>query len=428
MGAHATQGMHANQGRLDRRAAAKSNAVQKAFNSPAARSAFNNRAALLNPNTRTAIAAAAATAAWHHGSGGKTGWWRHPHGGYGWVGPVFWPFAYYDLYDYTLWGYGYDYPFWDYGYTDVYAGLFAPYTYDDLAAYRPRGTNHYQTTVRTLGTTVGQTGNSRAEVSDELARLCGEDSREVAGLPIDQIQQAIQPNEEQREALDELATASKKAAQEIRAACPTQIALTAPGRLAAMEARIEAMIAAVDTVRPALQKFYDLLNDEQRARLNALGQNEREGRPSDSSLTEGCGGSQSGLAVWPAAEIEAKVHPNETQRESLAALQEAAAKAADMLKACPTSEPITPPARLQALRDRLDIMLQAVTMVRGALDDFYGKLSDEQKAQFESIGPQRSAAISPPRRTRVTHARHTRTHHHASLPGLIRHLMSMAGR
>jgi hypothetical protein len=51
---------------------------------------------------------------------------------------------------------------------------------------------------------------------------------------------------------------------------------------------------------------------------------------------------------------------------------------------------ITPPARLAAVGRRLDTMLQAVKLVRSALDDFYGSPSDEQKAQFEAIGPQRS--------------------------------------
>jgi len=38
-------------------------------------------------------------------------------------------------------------------------------------------------------------------------------------------------------------------------------------------------------------------------------------------------------------------------------------------------------------------MLQAVKLVRTALDDFYGTLSDEQKAQkFEAIGPQRTSS------------------------------------
>ena len=60
------------------------------------------------------------------------------------------------------------------------------------------------------------------------------------------------PNDAQRAALDDLANASVKAAQDIKAACPTQIALTAPARLAAMQQRIEAMISAVDTVQPPL--------------------------------------------------------------------------------------------------------------------------------------------------------------------------------
>ena len=100
--------------------------------------------------------------------------------------------------------------------------------------------------------------------------MCGDDSRDIAGLPIDQIQQDLQPDEPQRTALDDLANASVKAAQDIKAACPTKIPVTAPARLAAMQQRIEAMLSAVDTVQPALRKFYGLLNDEQKARLNAL--------------------------------------------------------------------------------------------------------------------------------------------------------------
>jgi hypothetical protein len=52
---------------------------------------------------------------------------------------------------------------------------------------------------------------------------------------------------------------------------------------------------------------------------------------------------------------------------------------------------MTPPARFAALGKRLDTMLQAVKQVRAALEDFYATLNDEQKAQFEAIGPRRSA-------------------------------------
>jgi hypothetical protein len=52
---------------------------------------------------------------------------------------------------------------------------------------------------------------------------------------------------------------------------------------------------------------------------------------------------------------------------------------------------VTPPARLASVSKRLDVMLQAVKDVRAALEDFYATLDDEQKAQFEAIGPRRSA-------------------------------------
>jgi hypothetical protein len=52
---------------------------------------------------------------------------------------------------------------------------------------------------------------------------------------------------------------------------------------------------------------------------------------------------------------------------------------------------ITPPARLTAVGARLDTLLWAVKTVRSALDDFYASLNDEQKANFDAIGPQRMA-------------------------------------
>jgi hypothetical protein len=416
-----------------RTAAIKSNSIRTALNSSSVAGMLHNHTALRNPNARAQLVATAATAGWHDGRGEHDhhGWWQHRHGGFGWVGPLFWPLAYYDIYDYTLWGYGYDPLFWDYGYNDIYAGVFAPYGYDDLAAYLPPGGGgpggESQVTVgRGRGAATAPTATS-----GQLAPLCGDDSREIAGLPIDRIQQVIQPNDSQRAALDELANASVKAAQNITTACPNQISLTAPARLAAMQQRIEAMISAVETVQPPLQKFYDLLNDEQRARLNALAQDQRNGeaaRSGNKALVQGCGTAQSNVLEWPAAEIETKVHPTDAQRASLTALQQASAKAAEKLKAsCPTTEPITPPARLEAIANRLDTMLQAVKMVRAGLDDFYGKLNDEQKAQFEAIGPARAGPTGEPTASDQPPA--ARTHgrrHHVGIPGIIRHLMSMA--
>ncbi len=411
--------------RAGRNASRRSAAVRRALSSRSVAGALRNRSALRNPGTRAQIAASAATAGLATGQGGnwQGGWWQHGDGGYGWVGPLFWPFAFYDISDYAMWGYGYDPSFWGYGYGDIYAGMFSPYGYDDLSGYLPQDGG---------GAAPAPSATQAANPPpDELSQMCGEDSSDIAGLPIDQIQQAIQPNDAQRSALDDLANASVKAAQTIKATCPTKIVLTALGRLAGMQSRLEAMIAAVGIVQPSLDRFYGLLNDEQKARLDALGQDQREERRrsrqaapnADGSLAQACGSAQSGATDWPAAQIEQRLHPTEAQRASLTALEQTSARAAEMLKAsCAPDTALTPPARLAAVGNRLGTMLQAVETVKAALDDLYGNLTDEQKAQFEAIGPGRTVSSSSEESAPTT--RHYHRRHHASIGGILRRIIS----
>jgi LTXXQ motif family protein len=350
----------------------RSASIRSAMNSLSRTGGLRNGRLLSNPAARGQIAAAAALAGWHGGGQSANGWWQHGDGGYGWVGPLFWPFAYNDIYDYTIWG---DNGFWDYGYPDIYAGIFAPYGYDDLASYKAQP---------------GRSGKHNRLPA--VAQMCGDDSRDVAAIPIDQIQQTIQPNEAQRAALDGLANASIKAAQTIRSACPTQVASTAPGRLAAMQQRIEAMISGVALMRSPLEKFYGLLDDEQKARFNALAEDQRKTLAPKASLAQNCAAAQPSAFQWPGSELEDKLHLNVPQRAALEVVKDTTATAADMLKVtCQPDDVVTPPARLFALAKRLDTMLQAVKLVRPQLENFYATLSDEQKAQFEAIGPKRTA-------------------------------------
>ena len=95
-----------------------------------------------------------------------------------------------------------------------------------------------------------------------------------------------------------------------------------------------------------------------------------------------------------------------------------------MLKAsCQPDTAVTPPARLAAVSQRLDVMLQAVKTVRTALDDFYGKLTDEQKAQFEAIGPRRTNVSGVSGQSATAQTRYRR--HHVGIPGIMRRIMSM---
>jgi hypothetical protein len=187
---------------------ATARAVHQALTAQAIRTPLTHPADLRDSRTRL-LAAAAATAGWH----GRKQWWRHRHGGFGWVGPLFWPFAYYDVYDYALWGDGYDLSFWDYGYPDIYAALFAPYGYDELVGYLPdhaAGESHY----------------ASREISP------GELAGSVAAA--DDILKAVRPNEQQRAKLDQLKDATTKATEDLQAACPAQTPLTPPARLAAV--------------------------------------------------------------------------------------------------------------------------------------------------------------------------------------------------
>jgi hypothetical protein len=57
---------------------------------------------------------------------------------------------------------------------------------------------------------MGRTAGGDEAAVDRLVQMCGDDSRDIVGLPIDLIQQAIEPTETQRTALDELARAAVK--------------------------------------------------------------------------------------------------------------------------------------------------------------------------------------------------------------------------
>lgn len=410
-------------------ASRNANAVRNAFHARPVNNALRNTNALRNPATRALVTSRLATAGWH----GNHGWWRHRHGGFGWVGPVFWPFAFYDIYGYSLWGYDYDVAFWDYGYPDIYAGLFAPYGYDELIGYSGYLPGY---AARSGGGRSSRDSYASANPNDRvsMAQMCGDDSRDIAGLPIDAIQKALQPDDAQRAALDDLANASVKAAQNIKAACPTDIALTAPRRLAVMQQRMEAMAAAVQLVQPPLDKFYGLLSDEQKAKFNALAQRQRPARSGETATATAaqpsCDVSQPGVTDWPGVAIDQAVKPTDSQRKELDALQSAAAKASEILKSsCLSADANTPPARLAAVGKRLDAMLQAVKTVRAPLDSFYGSLTDEQKANFDAIGPKRMSSADrsttvqnddeAPRRS------HSRRHrHYGNVDYMIRRMMS----
>jgi hypothetical protein len=316
-------------------------------------------------------------------SGSAWPWWR---GGLvlGWFGPLFWPYAHYDLFDYVYWPYAYD-DFWPYAYDDVYYGIYGPYAYYGpygVPGRSGRGVSYgrYGSSGRYAATTNGP-GRRAAEV-------CSNQAPELTDWPIERISEVVQPTDAQRAALDELRAASAKAIDILKSGCPQDLPSIPTGRLAAMESRLQVMLAAVQTVRPALERFYQSLSDEQKARFNAIalrddpaatGKDQRD-------LAKFCDEKAPGVTDLPIDQIAQAAQPTPEQRAALDQLKDASVKAAERLKvSCPTYQTLTPTGRVEAMEKRLEATLGAVKTVQPALAKFYNSLSDEQKARFNSM-------------------------------------------
>ncbi|WP_312014518.1 Spy/CpxP family protein refolding chaperone [Bradyrhizobium sp. AUGA SZCCT0283] len=317
----------------------------------------------------------------------ENGWaprhaWRRGHRAafVAWLGPVFWPYAYSDIFEYTFWPTAYDPGYWAYAYDDfvdtVFWGTDSPYS--AYARYPEPGAAI--TDFRARG---------RASVSPRtLRQLCADPDKGVTAWPIAEITRAVRPTPEQRALLDELKAAAAKAADVFKESCADSYAMTPPGRLRAMTNRVSATLNAVKIVRPALEQFYNSLNDEQKARFNALGPNigERSQQQEANAQAEGCGDPKSSLTQLPIERIEAVVRPAGEQKEALDRLSDVTKKAvAGLQAACPDDVPLTPIGRLDAMEKRLKAMLEAADWVQDALDKFYAALSNEQKARFNTL-------------------------------------------
>ena len=97
---------------------------------------------------------------------------------------------------------------------------------------------------------------------------CNPAAAGFSGWRADRLAELIKPTDAQRAKFEEFKAASIKSADVMRDACQADVPETIIGRTEAMEKRMDAMLRAVRTVRPALEALYASLSDEQKARLD----------------------------------------------------------------------------------------------------------------------------------------------------------------
>ncbi|MCP3471276.1 Spy/CpxP family protein refolding chaperone [Bradyrhizobium sp. CCGUVB1N3] len=246
----------------------------------------------------------------------QSGWaprqaWRHRHPAVfvAWLGPVFWPYAYSDIFDYTFWSYAYEPGYWAYAYDDFVDTVF----WGGDGAYSAYASTNPYDYPQTGGSYRARRGTSASPQA--LRQLCDAPDKGVTAWPIASITQAVRPTPEQRSLLDDLKAAAAQAADAFKQSCNDSYALTPPGRLRAMTSRVSATLEAVKIVRPALEKFYGSLSDEQQARFNALGPNvgepsQQQPQQQEANAQPGnCGDPKSSLTQLPIERIDAVVQP-----------------------------------------------------------------------------------------------------------------------
>ena len=245
----------------------------------------------------------------HGRFGDQSAAWRRRHHRaivIGWVGPLFWPYAYYDVVDYAFYPHSYD-TFWPYAYDDVYQGVFGAYAY---------GYDEDDATVGRSSRPTGDTSVAQPPQPSGGVALCATQAATLTDWPIARIAQAVGPDDTQRAALDGLKEATTKSLAILQSNCPTALPSTPSARIAAMRQRLETMLQAVRTIRPALEAFYQQLNDEQKARFNAMGgasgdQDQQQARRDSTQL---CGENASGVGHIPLKQIESSLQTNPSQR------------------------------------------------------------------------------------------------------------------
>ena len=126
------------------------------------------------------------------------------------------------------------------------------------------------------GVGVGRSSSRRCQPTrttaspNRWASACEDLTSALRNWPVREVERGVRLSEPQRVAFYELVTASLRAADTLAGACPTETALTPVGRMVTLRARLAAVRVAAASIRPALTRFYDALDQGQKLRFASM--------------------------------------------------------------------------------------------------------------------------------------------------------------
>jgi hypothetical protein len=288
-------------------------------------------------------------------------------------------------------------PAWPDSFEDVIGFAFSPDEY--TAQLRGHGfdviadtiTGHFVT--RPLAKTASTTGSAVHDDAGSAAADTCQAPTTQSNWPEVRIEQLMQLNSAQHDALNKLQAAVNQSAKTIGSDCLDSAAQAPPDRLRAL---IQGLWSARDggiAVRGSLKNFLDTLDDAQKARFAS--QRPQATQAVDANTANSAMNKQYQACARPnieasermIKEIELRVRPTKEQTASLEGLHKTSSDMAKLLMAsCAKAVPDDPLSRIDDAGDQLTAMNYAAATVQIALDDFYGKLDSGQKARLEANG------------------------------------------
>jgi len=285
---------------------------------------------------------------------------------------------------------------WVAAYEEVLGFAFWP---DDYGAqFRSRGFDVIADAItgrfdRTRAPRVATTGAARNDTGNDVsADQCNDASSADDKWPASRIEQLLQLSDAQHATLGKVQLAANDAVKTIRSNCRQLGDLSPPDRLRALVQALWVVRDGDMAVRAPLKDFYESLSGAQKNSF-ALQQPQNAPPPDDKAQGaenkqyQACAPQNLGSAERLVKEIEMKVKPDKTQAASLENLHKVSSDMAKLLIAsCVQPIPADPPGRLDSASDQITAMNYAASNVQIALDDFYGRLSQTQKARLEATG------------------------------------------
>jgi len=291
------------------------------------------------------------------------------------AGPAAWVTAYEEVLGFAFWPDDYGAQFRSRGF-DVIADTISG-RFDRMRS---------PTRVATTGTARNDGGN------DASADQCNDAPSADDKWPASRIEQLLQLSDAQHGTLDKVQLAANDAVKAIKSNCHQLGDLSPPDRLRALVQALWVVRDGDIAMRAPLKEFHESLTGAQKS---SFAVQQPQNTPPTNDKTQGgenkqyqaCAAQNIGSAERLVKEIEMKVKPDKTQAAGLENLHKVSSDMAKLLIAsCAQPIPADPLARLDSASDQITAMNYAATNVQIALDDFYGGLSQTQKARFEATG------------------------------------------